>query len=259
MNHLETPRPSTPSDHGDGDSITGLLLAWRQGRPNAGDQLMARIYPQLCAMATARLPGDGRAWTLQPTDVVHEAYLKLRQQRAPWRNQAQFFKLAARLIQRVIADHARHRGRQKRGDGRARLPLSQVLDLAGPPDRDPACDLLADLSRIDARAARVVELRVGCCMTGEEVASCLGVSSRTVARDWRFARAWMRNQLTGSRDPHDGDAMPASAIADMQSGDKQSLEPRHDESLNTTWPVGAPPAGDQRPETDLPERHPSRD
>ncbi len=236
MSHPETLRPAPPGDGTGDDSITGLLIAWRQGRAEAADQLMARIYPQLCAMATARLPRDGRAWTLQPTDVVHETYLKLLQQQAGWRNQAQFFKLAARVIRRVIADHARHRSRQKRGSGRAGLPLSEVLELAGPPDRHPTDDLLADLARIDARAARVVELRAGCCMTGEEVAACLGVSSRTVARDWRFARAWLRHQLTGYQDTR-GQA-PTQTPATAQRPTKT----RSGDSLHTTVcvPAAAP-------------------
>ncbi len=227
MNHSETLRPAPSGDAG-GDSITGLLIAWRQGRPEAADQLMARIYPQLCAMAAARLPHDGRSWTLQPSDVVHEAYLKLLRQQATWRNQAHFFKLAARVIGRVIADHARHRSRQKRGNGLARLPLSQAFGLAGPPDRHPTCELLADLARIDTRAARVVELRVGCCMTGEEVAECLGVSSRTVARDWRFARAWLRHQLTGSGGTRDRASEQTPAAG-------RPVETRSEDSLTTTW------------------------
>ncbi len=230
MNQSETQGPAPPAGSAGGDSITGLLIAWRQGRPEAADRLMARIYPQLCAMAAARLPRDGRSWTLQPSDVVHEAYLKLLQQQAPWRNQAQFFKLAARLIRRVIADHGRRRSRQKRGNGRARLPLSQVLELAGPPDQHPTGDLLADLARIDARAARVVELRVDCCMTGDEVAACLGVSSRTVARDWRFARAWLRHQLTGSQGRAPEQA-PASA-------GQRTAQAGSEDSLDTTWSPG---------------------
>ncbi len=233
MNHPETSRPAPPGD--DGDSITGLLLAWRQGRPEAADLLMARIYPQLCAMAAARLPRDGRSWTLQPTDVVHETYLKLLRQHVAWRNQSQFFKLAGRIIQRVIADHGRRRNRQKRGSGRAGIPLSQVLELAGPPDRHLTLDLVADLARIDARAARVVELRAGCCMTGEEVAACLGISSRTVARDWRFARAWLRHQLTGSEDPR------VQPPARMPAPAQEPLETGSGASLQTTWSV--PPTG----------------
>ena len=196
-------RPVPPADRDRGDSITGLLGAWRRGFPEAAEDLMARIYPQLCAMAAARLPRDGRTWTLQPTEVVHEAYHTLRQQRvASWRNQAQFFRIAARIMRRVILDHGRRRNRQKRGAGRPELRLSQILELAGPTERPPLDDLLADLARIEARAARVVELRVDRGMSAEEVAAALNVSPRTVARDWRFARAWLRHQLASQpQDP----------------------------------------------------------
>lgn len=186
----------TPISGEDSSSITSLLDAWRRGQPEAAQNLMSRIYPQLRAMAMARLPRDGRPWTLQATEIVHEAYLRLLQQsEIRWQNQAQFFKIAARILRRVIADHARRRRRQKRGEGRVELSLSQISEPAGTFEPQRLEELLEELSRIDARAAQVTELRVCRGMKVEEVAAAIDVSLRTVARDWRFARAWLRHQL----------------------------------------------------------------
>lgn len=190
---------SAPIAREDLSSITGLLDAWRRGQPEAAQNLMSRIYPQLRAMATVRLPRDGRPWTLEATEIVHEAYLRLLQQSENrWRNQAQFFKIAARIMRRVIADHARRRRRQKRGEGRAELSLSQISEPAGALEPQRLEELLEELAKIDARAARVTELRVCRGMKVEEVAAAMDVSLRTVARDWRFARAWLRHQLSSS-------------------------------------------------------------
>ncbi len=223
MSSAQTSRSQSPAT----DSITGLLADWRHGRTAPRDRLMARIYPQLRAMAALRLPADGRTWTLQPTEVVHETYLKLIAQHAVrWRNQGHFFNIASRLMRRVIADHARRRGRQKRGGGQRCLPLSQIPGQpAAPAEHGRLDELLLDLARIDARAAQVVELRCHGGMTSAEAAEVLGVSARTVARDWRFGRAWLRHQLAPATSRAASDPSSPRSCCDPQQTGITLIEP----------------------------------
>jgi RNA polymerase sigma factor (TIGR02999 family) len=172
--------------------VTALLQAWRAGDPTAGDALLQCVYSELKRIAAAQLRGERSEHTLQPTALVHEAYLRLfDQQRIAWRDRAHFFGLAATMMRRVLVDHARGRSTYKRSAPAEPAPLT--LTAADGPDL-----ALLDLDRAliafaqdYPRQARVVEMRYFADLEIEEIAVCLEVSPATVKRDWQFARAWL--------------------------------------------------------------------
>jgi RNA polymerase sigma factor (TIGR02999 family) len=177
--------------------VTGLLHAWRRGDAGAGERLLQSVYEELRRIAAAQFRGERAAHTLQPTAVVHEAFLRLLgQQRVDWRDRAHFFGLAATMMRRVLVDHARARNRAKR-----RGPeVVTTLSASGGPDVE-LLDLdraLSALAERYPRQARVVELRYFADLDGEEIAVCLDVSPATVARDWQFARTWLRAEIEAS-------------------------------------------------------------
>jgi RNA polymerase sigma factor (TIGR02999 family) len=184
------------------DEVTGLLRAWRGGDAAAGEELLQRIYSELKKIAASQLRQERAGHTLQSTDLVHEAYVRLlRQQGVDWRDRAHFFGLAATMMRRVLVDHARARNAKKRArdDGDAPVTIqsrhgteAELLDL------DRSLTLFAERY---PRQARVVEMRYFVDMEVEEIASCLDISPATVKRDWQFARAWLRAQLAGSSPP----------------------------------------------------------
>jgi len=182
--------------------VTRLLQEFDQ-REHAADDLLPLVYDQLRAIAQRRMAGERGAHTLQATALVHEAYVKLiGDQRMSWQNRAHFFAAAAEAMRRILIDHARKRASQKRGGGRKALPIS-VVDLAE--DADPSRVLALDeaLTRLeeeDGRAARVVQLRFFAGLGVDEVAEILGVSERTVMREWAFARARLF-ELLGDQEP----------------------------------------------------------
>jgi RNA polymerase sigma factor (TIGR02999 family) len=195
-----TDEPSA-SDPVPGD-VTSLLLEWSRGRADALEKLMPVVYDELRLVAKAHLGRERRDHTLQPTDLVHEAYLKLVDQRhVDWKNRAQFFAVAARLMRRVLVDHARARLAQKRGGGATRVTFDETLPL-GTPDADVTLlaldDALSELGTLDARQARTVELRYFAGLTVDEAAVALGVSGMTVKRDWTVAKAWLKLRLEGA-------------------------------------------------------------
>ena len=185
-------------------TITALLQAAVEDE-YVMDRLLPLVYDELRGMAHGHLLRERRSHTLNTTALVHEAYLKLVDQtRAPVRSQAYFFGAAARAMRQILVDHARRRGRQKRGGGQQPVTLeeqhladgefaAEVLDL------DAALERLAE---IEPRAARVVECRFFGGLSVEETAEVLGVSSRTVKRDWIMAKAWLYRTLHG----HSGEA-----------------------------------------------------
>jgi RNA polymerase sigma factor (TIGR02999 family) len=184
-------------DGGAGPEVTGLLRAWRAGDADAGEDLLARIYAELKKLAAAQLRGERLEHTLQTTALVHEAYLRLLDQRGvDWRDRAHFFGLAATMMRRVLIDHARTRNAKKR----ARPELAITLATRHGSDVE-LLDLDRSLSRLQQsypRQARVVEMRYFADLEIEEIAVCLEVSPATVKRDWQFARAWLASDLARS-------------------------------------------------------------
>jgi RNA polymerase sigma factor (TIGR02999 family) len=185
----------------DSPQVTEILRAWRRGETGAEEELLARIYGELRILATHHLRGERSEHTLQPTALVHEAYLRLLDQRGvDWRDRAHFFGLASTMMRRVLVDHARTRGRKKRQPGEPDPvtltvrtgPEVGILDL----DR-----VLHELAGPYPRHAKVVEMRYFGDLDNDEIAECLGVSLATVKRDWQFARAWMRARLDEGASP----------------------------------------------------------
>ena len=185
--------------------VTELLLAWRQGDESAAERLIPLVYGDLRARAAAALRRERRAHTLTPTALVHEAYLRLAGEGPKhWVNRAQFFAAAAEAMRRILIERARARARAKRGghDGQPgrRVSLADLLlaDLAVEYDLDEILRLdraLERLHAVDPRSASVVRLRFYTGLTLDETAEVLGVTSRTIKRDWTFARAWLLGAL----------------------------------------------------------------
>ncbi len=170
----------------------------RRGDRAATGELMALVYDDLRRLADRYLSREGRAQTLQPTALVHEAYLRLVRSDQHWQSRAHFFGAAARAIRRILLDRARARRSELRGGGRARLPIEAARDVTvGGPRLDFLMldEALERLARLDEGKARVVELRFFGGLSVEETAEVLGTSASTVARDWRFARVWLHREL----------------------------------------------------------------
>jgi RNA polymerase sigma-70 factor, ECF subfamily len=178
--------------------VTELLHAWGAGDEAALHQLVPLVESELRRLAGAYMARERTGHTLQPTALVNEAFLRLVDvQDVRWHGRAHFFGIAARLMRRVLVDHARARGFQKRGGGAHAVPLEDAILVSRAPDvalldLDHALDQLAAL---DDRKARVVEMRFFGGMTVEETADALGVSSDTVKRDWRLAKLWLLDAL----------------------------------------------------------------
>ncbi len=169
-------------------------------QPASAEALFLEVYGELRALAAARLKQERLGHTLQPTALVHEVYLKLTEQsRAQWRDRDHFFAIAAEAIRRVLVDHARRKGAQKRQGPGQRVTVSDNLDAAA----DRGVDILAlddalnRLAEISPRQARVVELRYFGGLETADAARLLGVSETTVKGDWRVARAWLQEALAG--------------------------------------------------------------
>jgi RNA polymerase sigma factor (TIGR02999 family) len=179
--------------------VTRLLIAWSEGDEAALDRLMPLIYTELHRLAGSHLRRHRRDGDLQTTGLVNEVYLRLIDARqVRWENRAHFFGISARLLRQILVDFARRQGSRKRGDGVRPISLDERLAAEPQPDADLAAldEALCDLSDIDARKARVVELRFFGGLSVEEAAEVLGVSAETVKRDWRLARSWLRQRLS---------------------------------------------------------------
>ena len=194
--------PRTPGSEpvpGDAD-ITQLLVDAREGDGRAMDQLLPLVYDRLRALAQELMQQERPGHTLQATALVHEAYLKLvDQKRAQSQDRAHFFAVAAQAIRRILVDYARGHGRAKRAGGRARLTLNEELAATYDEVVDVVAldEALAQLAESYPQHARITEMRFFAGLTIEESAAVLGVSTRTVDRHWRYARAWLYRALSG--------------------------------------------------------------
>ena len=186
--------PATPG------AVTELLRSWSDGDDGALEQLVPLVEAELRRLARGYMGRERRGHTLQVTALVNEAFLRLTDaRRLRWRDRAHFLGISARLMRRVLVDHARARGYQKRGGGAQRVTLDEAL-LVSP---EPAVDLVAldralvALAAADLRKSRVIELRFFGGLSVEETADVLHVSTDTIKRDWRLAKLWLLRELDG--------------------------------------------------------------
>ena len=186
--------------------VTRLLQAWSKGDDQALEQLMPLVYDELHDLAEAYLRREPEGHTLQTTALIHEAFIRLlEQQRLTWESRTHFFGIAARMMRRILVDHARRRRYRKRGGGARRLSLDEAPALAADqvPELVALDDALSSLEAIAPRQVRVVELRYFAGLTRAETAEVLGISVPTVARHWRVARAWLLRQLESADEAGD--------------------------------------------------------
>jgi RNA polymerase sigma factor (TIGR02999 family) len=179
--------------------VTRLLRDWSNGDESALDQLTPLVYSELRRLAGRYLRKERPDHTLQSTALVHEAFIRLVDQReVKWQNRAHFFGVAAQMIRRILVDHARGRHASKRGSGAPKLSLDEALATPERKDLDLIAldDALNSLAKIDPQQARIVELRFFTGLTVEETAEVLGISPATVKRDWVTAKAWLYRDIS---------------------------------------------------------------
>jgi len=192
--------PTTPTDSGHGG--TELLRAWGVGDPQASESLIRLVYAELRRQAQLALRREDDGHTLQPTALVHEAWLRLGDQHdARWESRSQFFAIAAQMMRRVLLDHARARHALKRGRAGVQVSLSEggAASAGGAPidplDVIALDDALSRLTVLDPQKARLVELRYFAGLSIPETAAALDVSTATIGREWTIARMWLRREL----------------------------------------------------------------
>ena len=183
--------------------VSRLLLAWKDGDAAAADRLFPLLYQELKHLASAQLRGEAVGHTLQTTALVHEAYLRLVGADVAWEGRRHFFAVIAGVMRRVLVDHARGRGRVKRGAGAVAVPLQEELAASPtrPPDLLDLDEALTRLSSLDPRKAQVVDLVYFAGLGYDETAEVLAISPATVHRDLRLARAWLYRELQGLPSP----------------------------------------------------------
>lgn len=178
--------------------VTQLLLAWRNGDPQALEKLTPLVYDELRRLAAGYLRREREGHTLQATALVNEAYLQLiDQQRVDWQNRAHFIGIAARLMRRILVDHARAHATAKRGQGAVPLPLNEAKDTPGntAPNVIALDDALHALAKYDERKCQIIELRYFGGLSMEEIAAVTELSIATIRRDLRMAEAWLGRQM----------------------------------------------------------------
>jgi len=183
-----------PSTH----QVTYLLRAWGEGEQGALDELVPLVYQEMHRLAQVYMSRERSSHTLQTTALVNEAYLRLVDTtQASWQNRAHFFAICANVMRRILVEWARSRQALKRGGAAAPLELVESRVVAEGPGRDlvELDDALKDLSALDARKGKVVELRFFGGLSVEETAEALKISPETVMRDWKFAKSWLRREL----------------------------------------------------------------
>jgi RNA polymerase sigma factor (TIGR02999 family) len=182
-------------------AATALLIAWGAGDEKAREQMLPLVYDELRRLAASYLRRERVGHTLQPTALVHEAYVRLIDQRqVDWSNRAQFIGVAAVMMRRILVNHARDRVAEKRGAGAEHVPLTVAGDPVGAPEVDllDLHDALERLAELDGRKGQIVELKFFGGLTIEEIAETVQISRATVEREWKFARAWLFNAISGS-------------------------------------------------------------
>ena len=181
-------------------NITELLVGYGRGDKEAIDQLMPIVYDELRRQAARYLRREQPGHALQTTALIHEAYVRLVDQRnVQWQNRAHFFSIAAQLMRRILVDHARTKKRAKRGGSGVRVSLNEATVAVKGLDLDVVAldEALDRLAKIDEQQSRVVELRYFSGLTVEETAEVMGISAATVKRDWSMAKAWLHRELSG--------------------------------------------------------------
>jgi RNA polymerase sigma factor (TIGR02999 family) len=180
--------------------VTQLLIAWGRGDVSAASPLLALIYADLHRQAELAMRRENEGHTLQPTALVHEAYLRLVDQRVTWAGRAHFFGVAAQVMRRILVDKARERHAEKRGAGARRVTLDaldaeDVAHVSADDELVALHEALERLAQLDANQARLVELRYFGGLTIDETAKTLGISRTTANREWATARAWLKREL----------------------------------------------------------------
>lgn len=182
--------------------VTVLLRAWRDGDQTAFDRLASLVYDDLLRMARHHMKNERPDHTLQTTALVNEAYLRLVDVKNDgWRDRAQFFALSAQVMRRILVDAARARGSGKRGAGMVQVNVDDVAVLSPEPDQSVLVlhEALEEFSKVAPRQARVVELRYFGGLSVEDISEVMEISTRTVDRDWEFAKAWLKREISGQR------------------------------------------------------------
>lgn len=188
------------SSHRSGPHVTELLLAWGRGDRSALDELLPIVHQELRRLARLQMRGERDNHTLQTTALVNEAFIRLVDlRRIRWQDRAHFLALSARLMRRILVDHARSRNFQKRGGGAVNMALDDSLALSRERGADLVAldDALESLGRMDPRKAQVVELRFFGGLSVDETAEALSISPETVLRDWRIAKVWLHREVSG--------------------------------------------------------------
>lgn len=183
----------------DRKNVTILLSEARRGDENALNDLLPLVYDELRRVASNQLRNERSDHTLQPTALVHEAYMRLLEQRnVDWQNRVHFFSIAAEMMRRILVNYAIQRNAKKRGDGAAKVALDEAISFSKEKELDLVIldETLNELAKFDPDQAKIVELRFFAGLTIEETAQALGISDSTVKREWRSAKAWIMARMT---------------------------------------------------------------
>jgi RNA polymerase sigma factor (TIGR02999 family) len=177
--------------------VTQLLRRWREGEQRAYDELVTLVYPQLRALAGRCMGGEQPGHTLSATALVHEAYLRIVGAEVEWADRVHFFAIAARVMRRILVDHAKSKATGKRGAGASKVPIDEAIPVTGTPEEQilDVHEALEKLTEVDRRKADLVELIYFGGLSYPEAAAALGISEATVHRELRLAKAWLHNTL----------------------------------------------------------------
>lgn len=209
-----------PTFHG----VTQILTAMQAGDQRAASELLPLVYDELRKLARARMAKEGDNLTLEPTALVHEAYMRVvgSLDQKKWDHRGHFFGAAAIAMRRILVERARHNNRIKHGGGRARVALHDDAAVAKPPQDETDLVLLdnalAKLEAVDARKAQIVMLRYFAGLSIEETAAAMSLSSATVKNEWAFARAWLHREMKKSQGDEDGAAGGSASASESVPG-----------------------------------------